>query len=102
VGGYQLFWATYSFSGYLQNHFGMTAVTVGSITVAKLWMRPIGAISAGFFGDRLNPRPLINGYLLERFPGQLGYSIYFSGISSMGLLGALAAWRLMKLVEKSG
>lgn len=51
--GYQLFWATYSFSGYLQNHFGMSAVTVGSITVAKLWMRPIGAATAGFAGDFL-------------------------------------------------
>lgn len=49
--GYQLFWATYSFSGYLQNTFGMTAVAVGSITVAKLWMRPIGAAAAGFAGD---------------------------------------------------
>lgn len=49
--GYQLFWATYSFSGYLQNTFGMTAVAVGSITVAKLWMRPIGAAAAGFASD---------------------------------------------------
>ncbi len=52
--GYQLFWATYSFSAYLQTSYGMTAVAVGSITVAKLWMRPIGAIAAGFLGDRYN------------------------------------------------
>ncbi len=52
--GYQLFWATYSFSAYLQTSYGMTAVMVGSITVAKLWMRPIGAIAAGFLGDRYN------------------------------------------------
>ncbi|MBX2847074.1 MAG: MFS transporter [Acidiferrobacterales bacterium] len=54
LAGYQLFWATYSFSAYLQNHFGLTAVAVGSITVAKLWMRPIGAAAAGFAGDFLN------------------------------------------------
>jgi len=52
--GYQLFWATYSFSGYLQNILGLSAVTVASITVAKLWMRPIGAATAGFAGDFLN------------------------------------------------
>jgi len=176
--GYQLFWATYSFSGYLENIYGLTAVAAGSITVAKLWTRPVGAIAAGFLGDRFNREktlaalmlagtfslaalialpvsasvsillaivmlvgfmtyairgifwatldscgipirikglaigvisligyspdvylPLINGALLERFPGKLGYSIYFSGIVFMGLIGTLAALRLHKLVK---
>ena len=61
--GYQLFWATYSFSAYLQQTFGLTAVAVGSITVAKLWMRPIGAAAAGFAGDFLD-RELVLGVLL--------------------------------------
>ena len=175
--GYQLFWATYSFSAYMQIHYGLTAVAVGSITVAKLWMRPIGAAAAGFAGDFLDRElvlgillllasmslaglvvlpvtsssvallaivliiglltyavrgifwstlescnisnrikglaigvislvgyspdiylPLLNGYLLERYPGKLGYSIYFSGIAMMGVLGAIAAWRLKRIV----
>ena len=54
VCGYQLFYATYSFSAYLQQNFSLTAVMVGYITVAKLWMRPIGGIAAGFIGDWLN------------------------------------------------
>ncbi len=49
--GYQLFWATYSFSAHLQENYSLTAVTVASITVAKLWMRPVGAISTGYIGD---------------------------------------------------
>ena len=177
--GYQLFWATYSFSGYLQKSYGMTAVAVGTITVAKLWMRPVGAIAAGFVGDRFNLEkvlaalmlagsialaaliilpltvstgilltvvllvglltyairgiywatldscnipvrikglaigvisligyspdiylPLINGAVLERFPGKLGYTIYFMGIVLMGLLGTLSAWRLNVIVSK--
>jgi len=61
--GYQLFWATYSFSAYLQNYYGLTAVTVGSITVAKLWMRPIGATMAGFAGD-IFARELVLAILL--------------------------------------
>jgi len=177
--GYQLFWATYSFSGYMQQSYGLSAVAVGSITVAKLWMRPIGAVAAGFIGDRFNRErvlavlmlsgtaalaglillplsasvgmllavvlfiglatyairgifwatldsceiptrikglaigvisligyspdiylPLINGFLLEKYPGKPGYSIYFAGIVFMGLLGTIAAWRLNVIVAK--
>ena len=47
----------------MQNHYGLTAVAVGSITVAKLWMRPIGAAAAGFAGDLLD-RELVLGVLL--------------------------------------
>jgi hypothetical protein len=180
VFGYQMFWATYSFSGYLQNVFGMTAVAVGSITVAKLWMRPIGAAAAGFAGDFLDREkvlgllmvaaaislammswlpagagtiallvmvllvglftyavrgiywatldscnvparikglavgvislvgyspdiylPLINAELLERYPGRTGYTIYFLGLSALGLVGALAAWRLKIIVARA-
>jgi len=50
--GYQLFWATYSFSAFMQEGYEVTAVTAGFITVAKLWMRPIGGIGAGFLGDK--------------------------------------------------
>ncbi|MFQ3172529.1 MAG: sugar phosphate permease [Oleispira sp.] len=50
--GYQLFWATYSFSAFIQEKYQITAVTAGIITVAKLWMRPIGGIGAGFLGDK--------------------------------------------------
>jgi len=177
--GYQLFWATYSFSAYMQQNYGLTAVAVGSITVAKLWMRPIGAAAAGFAGDYLNREkvlailllfasislgglvilpttagipmllavvlsigiltyavrgifwatlescnidnrikglaigaisllgyspdiylPLINGALLQRYPGKLGYGIYFAGIAIMGVLGAIAAWRLKVIIAR--
>lgn len=178
--GYQLFWATYSFSAYLQTTYGLSAVVAGTITVAKLWMRPIGAIAAGFIGDRFDREktlsilmglgtltmtalitlpasvrggavialvlltglatyairgiywatlescqlpdrikgfaiglislvgyspdvylPLINGALLERFPGRLGYDIYFAGIVAMGILGTLAAaWLQIRVVRR--
>ena len=177
--GYQLFWATYSFSAYMQTHFGLTAVAVGSITVAKLWMRPIGAAAAGFAGDFLDREmvlstllvlssialasltflpttagsvallgivlligfltyavrgifwstlescnvsnrikglaigaisllgyspdiylPLINGWLLENYPGKQAFDIYFMGIAIMGFAGAYAAWRLRVIVTR--
>ena len=62
---YQLFWATYSFSGYLQNIYGLTAVAVGTVTVAKLWMRPIGGVAAGFAGDFLNRDSVLAWLLLS-------------------------------------
>ncbi|MEM7430761.1 MAG: MFS transporter [Pseudomonadota bacterium] len=175
--GYQLFWATYSFSAYMETNYGLTAVAVGTITVAKLWMRPIGAAAAGFVGDFLGRErvlgwllltaaialggmvmmpttagttallgivlligfltyavrgifwatldscnidnrikglaigivsfigyspdiylPLINGALVTRYPGKLGYDIYFTGIVVFGVLGAIAAWKLQRMV----
>ncbi|MDH3533901.1 MAG: MFS transporter, partial [Gammaproteobacteria bacterium] len=61
----------------------------------------IGAISLlGYSPDIY--LPLLNGVLLDAFPGKLGYSIYFSGIVVMGVLGALAAWRLKSIVAHRG
>ncbi|MFK7827659.1 MAG: nitrate/nitrite transporter [Oligoflexales bacterium] len=51
-GTYQIFWATYSFSAFLQVEGRMTLVAAGNVSVAKLWMRPVGSILAGFYGDR--------------------------------------------------
>ena len=177
--GYQLFWATYSFSAYMQNHYGLTAVAVASITTAKLWMRPIGAVAAGFAGDFMDREfvlgvllvlasislaslvvlpvgagsaallgivlvigfltyavrgifwstlescnvsnkikglaigiislvgyspdiylPLLEGFLLEQYPGKQGYTIYFGAIAAMGLLGAVAAWQLKRIAAQ--
>lgn len=50
--GYQFLWASYSFSGYLQSHWGVGASIAASITLAKLWTRPVGAILSGVLGDR--------------------------------------------------
>jgi MFS family permease len=177
--GYQLFWATYSFSAFMQNQYGLTAVAVASITTAKLWMRPIGAVAAGFAGDFMDREfvlgmllvfasislaslvilpanvgsaallgivliigfltyavrgifwstlescgvsnkikglaigvisllgyspdiylPLLEGFLLEKYPGKQGYAIYFGGIAAMGLLGAVAAWQLKRIANR--
>jgi MFS family permease len=74
--GYQLLWATFSFSSYIQQHFAASAVMAGQLTVIKLWMRPIGAIGGGFLGDR------------------------FSNVNVLGfgMLAASLAWMLFALV----
>ncbi|CAG9264225.1 MFS transporter [Paraburkholderia unamae] len=79
MAGYQLLWATFSFSSYIQEHFSTSAVLAGELTVIKLWMRPIGAIGGGFLGDR------------------------FSNVKVLGfgMLAASVAWMLFVLVPSS-
>ena len=62
--GYQFLWATYSFSGYLQNQWGMSASVAATLTLAKLWMRPVGAVTAGFLGDRFQVNLVLSWSLL--------------------------------------
>ena len=85
--GYQLFWATYSFSAYMQNFYGLTAVTVASITVAKLWMRPIGAAAAGFAGDFLDREKVLGGLLILASIALAGLVFMPVGIGAIALLG---------------
>lgn len=87
--GYQLFWATYSFSAYMQTHYGLTAVAVGSITVAKLWTRAIGASIAGFVGDFLNREKVLAILLIASSISLTGLSILPSGVGALSLLGVV-------------
>ena len=72
--GYQVFWATYTYSAFLQTQFGLDAVAVAALTTVRLWMRPVGAVLAGFLGDRFHP------------VRTLGIAILLAGCSLIGLL----------------
>lgn len=80
LSGYQLLWATFSFSSYIQAHFSASAVLAGELTVIKLWMRPIGAIGGGFLGDRFSNVNVLGG----------------------GMFAAAIAWMLFVLVPGAG
>jgi sugar phosphate permease len=64
VCGYALFYATYSFAGFVQTELGLTAVMAGWVTVGRLWMRPIGGILAGFIGDRYRVDRVLSIFLV--------------------------------------
>lgn len=51
--GYAVFWTVYYIGGFLQTNVGLDAVTVGTITVIILWMRPVGGFIGGFLADRI-------------------------------------------------
>lgn len=82
--GYHIFWATYSFSDYLQGS-GMTAVMAGTITTIKLWMRPIGGIGGGWLGDKFSNVSVLIVALLLATLGIFGL-IVFPALNSLGLL----------------
>ncbi|PFH11226.1 sugar phosphate permease [Collimonas sp. PA-H2] len=73
--GYQLFWVTYSFSSFLRQGHGMDAVAAGTITVIKLWMRPIGGIGGGFLGNRFSNENVLAGAMLLAAAGLVGLMI---------------------------
>ena len=82
--GYHIFWATYSFSDYLQGN-GMTAVMAGTITTIKLWMRPIGGIGGGWLGDKFSNISVLIVALILATLAMVGM-IVFPALNSLGLL----------------
>nr|WP_244195964.1 MFS transporter [Paraburkholderia susongensis] len=75
--GYQVFWATYSFSAYLhEGEVGLSVVMAGTITTLKLWMRPIGGIGGGFLGDRYSKISV------------LVIALFLAALSLVGLMAA--------------
>ncbi|NCC75927.1 MAG: MFS transporter [Clostridia bacterium] len=61
--GYAVFWTVYYIGGFLQTNKMMDAVTVASITVIILWMRPVGGFLGGIFADKIG-KPKTNGIAL--------------------------------------
>jgi MFS family permease len=50
--GYIVFWTVYYIGGFLESNVGLDSVTVASIMVVVLWMRPIGGFIGGLLADK--------------------------------------------------
>lgn len=62
--GYAVFWTVYYLGGFLQSNIGIDAVTVSTIMVVVLWMRPVGGFIGGYLADRIGRTKTISGALI--------------------------------------
>src|SRR5690606_10712111 len=84
--GYHFFWATYSFSAYLQEGgFGLSATAAGLITTLKLWMRPLGGIGGGWLGDRYSKVGVLAWAMVLAALGMIGL-IVLPSLRALGVL----------------
>ncbi len=85
--GYIVFWTYYYLGGFLQTNIGVDPVSVGTIMVVVLWMRPVGGILAGFLADRFGKTNIIMSALagasiclvaIALLPVSSGISIFYT------------------------
>jgi MFS family permease len=62
--GYAVFWTVYYLGGFLESNVGISAVTVATIMVVVLWMRPVGGLLGGFLADKIGKDKVQMGSLL--------------------------------------
>ncbi|MBU3112076.1 MFS transporter [Clostridium lacusfryxellense] len=61
---YAVYWTVYYLGGFLQSNVGVDAVSVATIMVVVLWMRPIGGIIGGFLADKFGKEKTLSCALL--------------------------------------
>ncbi len=52
LSGYCAYWGTFRFTSYSSDIFLMSVTMAAALSVGKLWMKPIAALSAGFISDK--------------------------------------------------
>ena len=53
LAGYCAYWGTFRFTSYSSDVFAMSVTMAAVISVGKMWMKPIAALSAGIIADKL-------------------------------------------------
>ncbi len=85
--GYAVFWTVYYLGGFLETNVGVNPVTVGTIMVIVLWMRPVGGVIGGFLADKIGKTTTIMGALtgagaclaiIALLPVTLGSTIFYA------------------------
>lgn len=52
LAGYCAYWGTFRFTSYSSDIFLMSVTMAAALSVGKIWMKPIAALSAGFISDK--------------------------------------------------
>jgi MFS family permease len=61
---YAVYWTVYYLGGFLQSNVGVSAVSVATIMLIVLWMRPVGGVIGGFLADKIGKGKTLSGALL--------------------------------------
>ncbi len=91
--GYAVFWTVYYIGGFLGTNIGVDPVTVGTITVVVLWMRPLGGVAGGFLADKIGKANTIMIALagaaaaltlIAVLPATMGVGVFFAAAVVLG------------------
>ena len=91
---YSVYWTVYYLGGFLQTNVAVNAVSVASIMVVVLWMRPIGGVIGGFLADKLGKGKTVGGallgaviclFLLAILPTSLSKNIFYTLVILTGI-----------------
>ena len=177
---YCAYWGTFAFAPYATEVFSFSVLAGGTLGIAKMWVKPLAAVTAGFLADRIRTSrmvfitllvssasffllcllsgdssqlglmillvmiisitvsslraiyfalieetdiplaatgtavgfasvigfapdvfmPLLMGYFLDNYQGDVGYRYYFATIAIICILGALSSWLIMKRIPR--
>lgn len=64
LAAYSAAWGTYYFAPYATEVYGLSVVAGGVVGVAKMWLKPFAAVSAGFFADRIGVSTTVLGFFI--------------------------------------
>lgn len=104
---YAVYWTVYYLGGFLQTNVGVDAVSVATIMLIVLWMRPVGGVIGGFLADKIGKGKTLSGALLGAvvcllliaiLPTSLSKSVFYTltvllGIFLYGIRGTY--WSLL-------
>lgn len=91
---YAVTWTVYYLGGFLETNIGVGAVTVGTVMMVVLWMRPIGGTVAGFLADKFGKERIVMSsltgaaiclILTSILPASSGKSVFYVLVVGTGL-----------------